>query len=71
MRLIQVADQRGSAIQDNARQVHAQTIELVDTQMKALDEKTQALDDFVIKGNAHMNIANISTWPCCDPVSTS
>jgi kinesin family member 11 len=44
------ADQRGAAIQESARRVHAQTIELVDSQMKALDQKTQALDDFVVKG---------------------
>src|SRR5579859_8181859 len=48
----QTADLRGAAIQESARRVHAQTIELVDSQMKALDEKTQALDDFVIKGIA-------------------
>jgi kinesin family member 11 len=50
MLLTEIADQRGSTIQESARRVHAQTIELVDTQMTALDEKTQALDDFVIKG---------------------
>ena len=45
-----MADQRGSAIQESAKRVHAQTIELVDSQMKSLDQETQALENLVIKG---------------------
>lgn len=45
-----MADQCGASIQESAQRVHAQTIELVDSQMKSLDEETQALEDLVIKG---------------------
>jgi hypothetical protein len=69
--LTQIADKRGSAIQESARRVHAQTIELVDTQMKGLDEKTQALDDFVIKGMLIYYNTNSSTWSCRVKISTA
>jgi len=52
----QTADQSSTAIQESARRVHAQTIELVDSQMNALDQKTQALDDFVVKGTFQLNL---------------